>query len=369
MPYKKIAAAAARFLRFPVTSLPRRPFHPPQKLLILKPCCISQVMLATPLLAVLSDAFPGARIDWAVADWARPALAGNPRLTELIPANELVTAAASWHNVGDLIARIRQERYDTCFIPSRSSLLAYVAWRARIPQRVGLHVNGRGLAHTLAVRPEKDAIHEADVYLALARAIDLDPALIAVSSKMEFYPPDADRTAVTARLIEEVDWLGDVPLILIHPGGGHNPLYTIPEKQWPPERFARLGNYLARTYQARIILVGAAADKPVADVVAGMMSAPVANMAGSIGLGALGALCEVADLYVGNDAGPTHIAAAIGCPVLALFGPSQPAISGPYTPRGRATSLWRDGSVVEFSWAEGVSVEEAIAAADSLLKT
>ncbi|MCA9977695.1 MAG: glycosyltransferase family 9 protein [Anaerolineales bacterium] len=362
-----VTAALARLLRLPFWLFARRPFTTPKKILILKPCCVSQVMLATPLLAVLSEAFPDARIDWAVSEWARPAIAANPRLTELLPAEINAAEKTSWQDVNALIALIRHEGYDTCFIPSRSSLLAYIAWRAGIPQRIGLHVNGRGFAHTLAVRPAPDAVHEADVYLALAQAIAVDPELLAKFGKMEFYPPDADRTAVTARLVEDVDWLGEEPLVLMHPGGGHNPVQSVPEKQWPAERFARLGNHLARTFNARIILVGAAADKPLTAAVAGIMSVPVINMARTMGLGELGALCEVADLYIGNDAGPTHIAAAIGCPTLAIFGPSQPTISGPYTPKGRKISLRREGENEVFSWADGVSTEEAIAAATQLL--
>lgn len=368
MPHENIVTIAlARLAYLPFRFRSQRPFTVPQKALILKPCCMSQVMLATPLLAVLSEAFPQTRFDWAVNEWARPAIVGNPRLTELVPIDLPNLAAASWREIHDLAASIRHEAYDTCFIPSRSSLLAYIAWRAGIPQRIGLHVNSRGFAHTIAVQPESDAVHEADIYLTLARALAIDPTLIAAYGKMEFYAPDADRTAVTAHLVEEADWLGEEPLIIIHPGGGHNPVRSIPEKQWPAARFARLGNYLARTYQAKIILVGAAVDKPTADAVAGMMSVPMVNLTGRISLGELGVLCELADLYIGNDAGPTHVAAAIGCPTLTIFGPGRPDISGPYTPGGRQRTLWHESDAHTFTWTMGVSLEEAMAAADDLL--
>jgi ADP-heptose:LPS heptosyltransferase len=75
----------------------------------------------------------------------------------------------------------------------------------------------------------------------------------------------------------------------------------------------------------------------------------------------------VADLFVGNDAGPTHVAAAVGCPTLAIFGPSSPAVSQPYYPKGKVVTLWRDPAAGPFSWQNGVSAAEAIAAADELL--
>ena len=96
------------------------------------------------------------------------------------------------------------------------------------------------------------------------------------------------------------------------------------------------------------------------------MYAPVANWAGQITLGELGALGEVADLYIGNDAGPTHIAAAVGCPTLAIYGPSNPAISGPYAIKDSAKTLWHEIES-DSVWEHGVTVEEAVAAAENLL--
>ena len=89
-------------------------------------------------------------------------------------------------------------------------------------------------------------------------------------------------------------------------------------------------------------------------------------------MGELGALCEVADLYVGNDAGPTHVAVGAGCSTLAIYGPSDPAYSKPISPKADVIALWRDLSEVEkerpFTWDIGVTVEQAIEAADSLLE-
>lgn len=356
-----LTSAAALIAGIPFRLRPRPPFQPPRKILILKPCCLSQVMLATPLLAALSDAYPKAQIDWAISDWARPAVAANPRVSELIDAGRVGLAGSHWRDVQALVARLRQEQYDTCFIPSRSSLLAYVAWRAGIRQRIGLNVAGRGFAHTIAVNPNGDAHHEAGVYLSLAAA-----AGIASTPFMEFYPRDADRAAITARLVEEVDWLGDKPLALLHPGGGHNPVRSEPAKQWPIERFARLGSYLARQHGAQVLLLGSQAERERAQAVLGLMSAPAVNLAGSLTLGELGALSEMADLYVGNDAGPTHIAAAVGCPTLAIFGPTAPPVSQPFVPAARLATI-ACPLQEDFSWEGCATLEEAIQAADRLL--
>lgn len=365
-----LTVAAARAARLPFWLLSRRPFTPPRKAVILQPCCLSQVMLTTPLLAALSNAYPQTRFDWVVGDWARAAIIGNPRLTELIDAGSDNLKAAGWGTLRRLAQRLQAEAYDTCIIPSRSTTLSYLAWEASIPQRIGLNVRGRGFAHTIAVRPPAQAQHAAEIYLALAAPMGVS---IGQDNRvgMEFYPPDSDRTAVAHRLVEEVDWLGDCPLVIIHPGGAANPLLTEEDKQWPAERFARLANHLVQQHGARILLVGAAADRPIATAISGMTAVPLVIWAGNLGLGALGALGEVADLYIGNDTGPTHVAAAVGCPTLAIYGPSNPAYSKPYGTSGKLVTLWRDwqedGEERPFSWDQGVTVVEAIAAVDQLL--
>lgn len=366
-----LTVAASRIGRIPFALFADKTFAAPKKVLILQTCCLSQVMLATPLLAVLQDSFPEARFDWAVSEWARPAVVSNPRLTEVISTGAGNLQKSSWRQIGQLVKRLRSEDYDTCFIVSRSGLLSYVAWQARIPQRIGLNIQGRGFAHTIAVHPPREEKHTAAIYLSLARAIGVEEERIDAAGA-EFYPPDRDRLAMTQQLVEEMDWLGEVPLVILHPGGGDNPVTPRPLVRWPVERFVRLGNHLARTYGARIVLVGAAEERALTEAIGGMMAVRVNDLCGRVGLGAVGALCEVADLYVGNDAGPTHIAAATGCSTLAIYGPTNPAYSRPLAPKADVITLWRDLSEVEderpFTWDIGVTVAQAVEAADLLIE-
>ena len=367
MPQENIlTATAARLANIPFRLLGRKALVPPQKALILQTCCLSQVMLVTPLLAVLDETYPQARFDWAISDWARPAVAGNPRVTELLAAGAGGVKNLSWREAWAFIRRLRAEAYDTCFIPSRSSLLAFIAWQAGIPQRIGINWQGRGFAHTVAVSPPQNATHVSEIYLAMAAAAGADVAP-GVRRDMEFYPPDAARTAVTRRLVDELDWLGERPLVLLHPGGGTNPLHTDKRKRWPVARFALLGNHLARSHDAQVVVLGSEGDRERAQAIVGMMATPAVNWAGQTTLGELGAVCEIADLYVGSDSGPTHVAAAQACPTLAIFGPSLPSVSAPYSLRAPVTALRVDTEGRPFSWERGVSVEAATQAADALL--
>ncbi len=234
-----LSVLAAHLSSLPARLLVRRPVIPPKRAVILKPCCIGQVMLATPLLAALSEAFPSARFDWAVSAHARPAIAANPRITELLDTGDVGQPGQTTADARQLIERLRFYEYDTCFIPSRSGQLATIAWRAGIPQRVGLNDGGRGMFNTFPVPVGSRGRHEADLYLDLARVLGVEPEAF-----MEFFPLDTERKAMTQRLVDEIDWLGDLPLILMHPGGGSHPNRPDLSRQWPVERFVLLGNHL-----------------------------------------------------------------------------------------------------------------------------
>ncbi len=369
--YSHITALVARLAGVPFLFSRRTPFHAPHKALILQPCCLSQVMLTTPLLAALSSAFPQARFDWALTEWAVPAVASNKRVTEILPVGERDLQDSSWREIGQLILRLRQEHYDTVFIPSGSSLLSYIAWQAGINQRIGLDIQGRGFAHTIPVTPPAQVTNRSARALLLAEAVGVDPA-ICKSATMEYSPPDDKRTAITRRLVEEVDWLGDAPLVVIHPGGGVNPMQTSPMVRWPVERFVILANHLTRAYEASIVLVGMEQEKAAAKAIAGMMAGKAVNYCGQLGLGEVGALCEVADLYIGNDTGTSHVAAATGCRTLVIYGPTNPAYSSPYSTQDNVHILWRDPNVLPanrpFTWDNGVTAGQAITAVDQILQ-
>ena len=344
----------------------KRPYVPPKKAIILHPCCLSRTLLATPLLALLSNTYPQAQFDWAISDMARPAIVTNPRVTQFIRTSAGPIAQATRQDIQELTKQIREEKYDTCFILGDSPQLPRIAWQAGIPQRIGLHIKGSGFANTMAISPPKGEQHAAAIYLSLADALKLDTNQADV--KMEFYPKDANYTAVTQRLIDEVDWLGDRPLAILHPGGGQNAVPDDELRRWPMERFVLLGNHIARQHNATVIVVGSEPDRKTAESIIGMMSGQAVSWAGNITLGELGALCGLADLYVGNDTGPTHVAVAMGCATIAIYGPTDPTISAPFTrQKDQLVVLKSDDEKRPFSWENTIKIKDATKAVDILI--
>lgn len=358
-----LTAVTAHLLRFPAWLRGKRPFVPPQKLLILQPGDLQNILHTTPLLAILRESFPQTRMGWLVNEALRAAVSGNPHLFWLHSAGQTDVEQMNWSELRQLADEIRQERYDTVIIPSASTWLSWLAWQAGIPQRVGLNGGRRGLAHTISVNPSAAAKHPVLQQMALLPALGLSPSRTLAGRTMGFYPSDLDRTAVTRRLVEEVDWLGDAPLVVLNPGGGSGPGDP---RYWPLERYVLLGNHLLRQCGAKVVLVGEAADQPLVRDVRGMMITAVANWTGQLTLGELGALCEVADLYIGNDVGTSCIAAASECPTLVIFGPTAPETSGPYAPQGQLATLWHP-TANTFSPPTTVTVAEATSTAQKLL--
>lgn len=358
-----LTTIAANIARIPFRLARRRPFTTPEKILILKPGNLEQVILTTPLLTTLDTAFPQARIDWALDDQFRSAVVGNPRLTAIITSDALSGPDASWEVVQELIASLREEQYDTCFVPGRSSVLSYIAWQAGIPQRVGFDEAGRGFAYTHPVKVPKDARSEIERNLALTRNIGIHSA-----AKPEFYPTDRQRSRVTELLAESIAWDGIQPLLVLAPGMGADAAGPCdPTYCWPAERFALLGSKLARQFGIAVAIIGGVTERELAEAVQGMISARTANFAGSLDLGEIGALCEVADLYIGNNSGVTQLAVAVGSPTLAILGPDEAGRYESQRVNGSLGLLRANRRGKSFSWADQIPVEEAVLAAARLL--
>jgi ADP-heptose:LPS heptosyltransferase len=368
--------SAANLLFKGATSLQRRPFETPERILILKPCCVGDVLLATPALAALRRAYPQAHIAWAVSSWSLPLLENSPHLDDLIDAGSIGTRHQTAADLHRLERRMRQARYDTCFVLDRSPRLTWLVWRMGIPQRVGLNSRGRGFAHTVQAQV-RGIRHEAELYLDVLRAVGVR----ADSPRLEFYPVPAEQEAV-ARLLNAsaaAPTYQAGPLVVIHPGGGENPGMEMQLKRWPAERFALLANRLVRQHNARLVLAGGPSDVTTSRDIAGMIAYPVTDLTGELSWGQLGALLGWTDLYVGNDTGSTHLAVAMGARVVAIFGPTDPRRYGPFAPPEQAVALWhpisglRDGVSggvpPGFTWESGVTVDEALEAASYLLQS
>ncbi|HSM21583.1 MAG TPA: glycosyltransferase family 9 protein, partial [Rubrivivax sp.] len=224
----------------------------------------------------------------------------------------------------NLLAALRRGRYDAVLFLHHLTLGAGVAKYRLLaaaggaPLRLGLD-NGKGgwLSHSV---PDEGfgAVHEVVYWLRVAALLGArsgDLALVA--------PSGGDGALAAASLLHSlVSW----PLVAIHPGSGG----YAPARRWEPAKWAAVADALALRHGAQIVLVGTPADG--AEAVQALMAAPARNLAGQTTLPQLAAVLERCHLFLGADSGVMHLAAAVGIPVVALFGPSNHLAWGPWTP-------------------------------------
>ena len=226
-----------------------------------------------------------------------------------------------------LIRDLRSEHFDLAVLFQNAFQAAWIAWRAGIPARIGYARDGRGLLLTDAVPvPLRGAYgHEAYYYLQLLFRAGLierpEPAKPLGEARLALR--DAELLWAAKRL-QALRLDGPRCLIGIHPGASFGPA-----KRWPPERFAALGDRLVGALRADVLIFGSAAEIPLAESIAQAMKHAPTVLAGKTTLTQMLALLAHCQLVFTNDSGPMHLAAAIGLPLVAVFGSTDERATGP----------------------------------------
>lgn len=232
-----------------------------------------------------------------------------------------------------------------------------------IPVRAGVDSAGRGFGYNVRtpINPV-DERHEAEIYLDVARALGIDT----VSSYANTPPHPEDMKAAQASLAA-LNIEG--PFAVINPAGGSNPGMVLDAKRYPPQGLSMI----ARGLQAnglQVIVTAGPNDDLIVEALQREMDAPLPALVGKLTLSQFGALASLARVYIGNDTGLTHLAAASGAKTVMLMGPSSPKRYAPYTPDSIA--LWKpvalpvqgvvSGAPYDWNWErDGIAPEEALA--------
>ena len=337
-----------------------------KRILIIKLGAVGDVVHALPVLETLRAAQPDAHLGWVVEGAAAPILQGNPALSELIllerrklrgPAG--ISYFKTW--LSDLKAR----GYDTVIDPHTLFKSGLIAWGSGAGLRIGFRKirEGNFLFMNRRVAPDPEYRHAVEKYLCLLKPLGIPAARWVVRFPLNWTPQDGEKIGTFWR---EEALEGNDPVVAINPGANWE------SKRWPPDRFARVADRLARRDRARIVLLWGPGERDLAERIAGEMSEK-SRLAPETGLKSLAALLKRCRLMISGDSGPLHMAAAVGTPTVALFGPSHAERNGPY---GKGHVVVR--STVppathwqrkEFGahWMEAISVEAVVEAAERQL--
>jgi heptosyltransferase-2 len=273
---------------------------------------IGDVVLTTPILRSVRNAFPGAYIAYLGDREAVSLLENNPSLDEILPYDFSRPAILEQIRVARVVRSRHFDLVIDMFNNPRSALLTFATGA---PVRVGLERKGRGALYTVRVTDDgapKTAVQFHNQFL---RAAGITPTAEAT----EIFLTSEEREAIHAMLPE-----GSGPLVGIHPGA------TWPAKRWFPEQFAALSDGLQKR-GVRVFLTSGPNDT---DTIRQVLEASsiVPHVLPVLRLRQLAAAISWCDVYVSNDAGPMHIGPALGVPTVGLFGPGEENIWFPYDP-------------------------------------
>jgi predicted lipopolysaccharide heptosyltransferase III len=288
-----------------------------RNILVIKLRYLGDVLLATPVFRALRERFPDARISVAVNAGTEGVLADNPDLDEV-----LVVERGPLRAQVRFLRDLRRRRFDAVVDLTDGDRSALLGRLTGAPVRVGFNEEHRwrGLLYTRVVT-SRPSTHRVERDLEAVRPLGIEPKAGPLVLQV---PASTEEEA--ARLLREVGIQDDAsrgPLVMLQPGAR----YWF--KAWPAERFAELADRLAESHGCRVVVGGSPAERDLGEAVCAEARTKPANLAGRTTLCVLAAILKRCALFIGNDNGPMHMAAALGVPVVALFGPSDPAVWGP----------------------------------------
>jgi heptosyltransferase-2 len=295
-----------------------------EKIIVRVPNWIGDVVLSTPALHLLRRSFPSASITALARKWVAPALEANHDVDRIIIMEEK-------ESYFELARKIMADKFDTGILFPNSFSSALLFWLARIPKRVGYSTDCRSLLLTQFISRPSDFKKEHQVlyYLQL-----IEKYLSATKNSNQrsnqktvklIWNITEEEKAQANELLQKANISSQKKLVGINPGAAHGPA-----KRWFPERFAEVGNKLIEKYDVEIVIFGSPDERKIATSITKMMRFKSLNFAGETNLRISAALISRCALFITNDTGAMHIAAALGTPIVAIFGPTDPERTAPW---------------------------------------
>lgn len=282
----------------------------PSKLLVRMPNWLGDCVIASPILSGLKKLFPHARLDILIKE----NISGLGSVLSSVDKTIIMPSRGASSTIDDTLDEIRKSDYDTVLILANSFRAAWQMWKAGVPERAGYAGEFRSPLLTRAIkRPPKHSLSQFEYYAKLAGEVFPE------------FEPVQEGLRIPGKFLKRADGLlplRDKPLV----GMGFGASYGA-AKMWPAERFAKLADKLSNS--AYVILFGAGADQEVEKIVINASRSKLVSLVGKTDIPTLAAALSRLDLYITNDTGPMHLAAAAGAPTLAVFGPTSPDETSP----------------------------------------
>ena len=289
---------------------------------------IGDAIMALPALHAVRNRFPDAKISIVTRPFVSD-LYREQRICDELIGYDTKGAHKGWGGREALAAELRSRKFDAALLLQNAFDAAWLAWRAGIPKRIGYARDGRSLLLTDAIPvPKAGEIlpHERFYYLELLKRagwVDRYDDQQHISLRVS----DGDRHRAALRLVEAGS-RANATRIAVGAGASYGSA-----KCWLPDRFAQVLNEFAPQVDADILLFGTPQELSVSAAITSDLRRPSVDLTGKTSMAELPALLSQCHVFLGNDSGAMHVAAAVGLPVVAVFGPTDPFGTAPVTPR------------------------------------
>lgn len=305
-----------------------------RRIVVARMWAVGELVMATPVLRTLREAYPDARIELLAGRSLAQLAAGLPWIDEVVVVDEAPLLGGSPRAWFDAIRRLRARRHDLGVCLHQSVLIGALLWLGGVRWRVGFDRGGEGFMHHVRVSCNVAGRHQVDEYLETVRRLGLTP-----SSSVPALYYDAAAAAHADAALAPLAASGKVTWIGLAPTGGDNVAASrlgtnVHLKRWPVASYVEVARLLMARADVAVVVLGGPAEilagREIAHEVPGVF-----DLTGRLDLPTLAAVCARLSMVVANDSGPMHVAAASATRVLALFGPTDWRLTGPYAPTAR----------------------------------
>ena len=282
---------------------------------------VGDVVMCMPALDALRVNFPESHIAVLVRPWVAALFEEHPGVDQIVPYTRGRGFPKDLVEMLRVIRLIRSLKFDLAVLFQNAFEAALLAYLGGVPRRVGYNTDGRRvlLSHAVIRNDEILKKHQVEYYLAILRAMGWE----APTKDPHLHVGEKAADAIGA---------------LLSSHGVHEEDFLVGLKRWPVERFAAVGDRSCERWGAKVVLIGSDQDSETCLDLSRAMKSGGLNLCGKTSLGEAMALIQKCRIFVSNDSGLMHVAAALGVPTVAIFGSTNPVATGP---RGRRTSIVR----------------------------
>jgi heptosyltransferase-2 len=286
----------------------------PKKILIIRTDRLGDVILSTPVIKNLKQAFPGVHIAFMCRPYTKDVVEGNPEVNEVILYDKYGKHKRAMATL-KFALNLGKKNFDWVIILHPTNRAHIISFLAKIPVRIGWDKKmGFLLTKKLHHNKSEGKKHELEYNLDVLRELN-----IPIVDKSTYFPIEEDARKRVEEILSEKGLRPEEKFIAIHPSA------SCPSKRWPQEFFSQLIKIIDEKLNIKFVIITSNAERNLGELV--IRETEAIDLRGQLNISQVGALLKKASLFISNDSGPVHIAASLNTPVISIFGRKDPGLS------------------------------------------